>query len=917
MNANSWLNNKLGRDKSVFHKNDAGFDVGGPIYIPKVYSGRDRTYFYISYEGFRQPSTTGVSQLTLPTAAARNGDFSGWTQPNGSLIPIYDPVSTRNVPGQGIVRDIFSGNIIPANRVSPISRKIASYIPDPNAPGLVRNYNTPGTGPEKRIDNTYILKFDHSFGVKNRLSYTQTHTGSHRNGAYDLPVDQRSNPLVWGPMLAFPLANSQRAQGDPYFGSVWRLNDTHMITPTLINTGSFGVNRVYKFLLGVTAEPAGQNWGDKVGGIKNDPYNNLHFPSVSFGTDNYYGWYTGVFQNENYTTWEGKDDITWIRGSHSIKMGVAYSKILTNADSSTDAAGSFSFHRLETAFPADNSGRSGNSFASFLLGALHGGSFAVPYAYLLRWPSWGFYLQDDWKITKRLTANFGLRYELNGATYEKHDRITYLDPKLPNPAADGYPGALTFMGNGPGRTGKRTFYDSPHGWGPRAGLAFQLTSNTVIRAGGGIFYSPSRLGHDNTGFTSFPSWSSPDTGVTPAFYWDNGFPAWQAPPFINPGFNAGLGGPFYDFPDGLSKNPSSASWNLAISRALPHSLVLDITYTGTKGTYLVSEKDNYMQINPKYAYLGGLLNRQIDDPAVAALGFKPPFPSFKALLGGNATLGQSLRLFPQYTGLRVGQDRNGNSTYHALILGINKRFSDGLSLVANYIWSKQLTDADASTRGIPNLIGAGVGGGVAQDNFNRRLEKSYGVIDTPHVFKLTASYDLPFGKGKKFLRGGLLDRIAGGWTLGSYMYAQSGFPMGVVDSGFDNFLKGGQQRPNLLTNFWRAPTQGSEFDPDKDLFFSTSGFVRRTNSSVDPIGNAPRYSGDTRFFGLFRTNVALSKSFRIAERLNFVLRGEAYDLFNQKRWSLPVSRDLANTQFGIITSASGSRSMQLSLKLVF
>jgi hypothetical protein len=267
--------------------------------------------------------------------------------------------------------------------------------------------------------------------------------------------------------------------------------------------------------------------------------------------------------------------------------------------------------------------------------------------------------------------------------------------------------------------------------------------------------------------------------------------------------------------------------------------------------------------------------------------------------------------------LRVGQDRVGNSNYNALIVGVTKRFSDGLSLNANYVWSKQLTDTDASTRGITNLIGSAVGGGSSQDNFNRRLEKSYGVIDTPHSFKLTGSYDLPFGKGKRFVQGRVLDRIVGGWTIASYMYAQSGFPMGVVDSGFDNFLKGGQARPNVTSNFWTAPSKGDKFDPDKDLFFLTSAFVRRTNPSTDPIGNAPRYSGETRYWGLFRTNLALSKAFRVAEKMNFVLRGEAYDAFNQKRWGQPDSKDLANSQFGKITTAGGSRSMQLSLKLVF
>ena len=187
------------------------------------------------------------------------------------------------------------------------------------------------------------------------------------------------------------------------------------------------------------------------------------------------------------------------------------------------------------------------------------------------------------------------------------------------------------------------------------------------------------------------------------------------------------------------------SWNFAISRVLPANFVLDLTYTGSKGTHLASDRVNIMQIDPKYAYLGALLNRQIDDPDVVALGFKPPFANFKQLMGDNATLGQSLRPFPQYTGVATGgmMNHSGNSTYNALIVKATKRFSGGLSLLASYTWSKLLTDADSSEPWIAGVVGSGVGAGAAQNQFNRGLEKSYGVLDLPHMFKLTGSYDFP------------------------------------------------------------------------------------------------------------------------------------------------------------------------------
>ena len=356
-----------------------------------------------------------------------------------------------------------------------------------------------------------------------------------------------------------------------------------------------------------------------------------------------------------------------------------------------------------------------------------------------------------------------------------------------------------------------------------------------------------------------------------------------------------------------------------VSRVLPSNFVLDATYTGSKGTHLASDRVNIMQIDPKYAYLGNLLNSQIDDPQVVALGFKPPFANFKQLMGGNATLGQALRPFPQYTGVTTGgmMNHSGNSTYNALIVKTTKRFSGGLSLLASYTWSKLLTDADSSEPWIAGVVGSGVGAGAAQNQFNRGLEKSYGVLDLPHMFKLTGSYDLPFGRGRKYLTSGVSSWVLGNWNLSSFMFAQSGYPMGLVDTGFQNNLRAGTPRPNVTSLDWRADTVGDRFDPDKDNFYDRSVIQRRTNPFADPFGNAPRLNGATRMFGVFRTNVAITKALPFREKMHADLRVEIFDLFNQKTWNRPVSQDLANAQFGVITGASGNRSMQMGLKFAF
>jgi hypothetical protein len=452
-------------------------------------------------------------------------------------------------------------------------------------------------------------------------------------------------------------------------------------------------------------------------------------------------------------------------------------------------------------------------------------------------------------------------------------------------------------------------------------LAYQVRENIVVRAGYGIFYASEKapgLTPSATGFTAAPSWSSADSGLTPAFWWDQGFPAWQAPPFINPAFNVGQGIAWFPA-DEIAKLPQTQSWNLAISRALKGNWVMDFTYTGSKGTHLASDRVNYMQIPEQYAKLGSLLNRPIDDPAVVAAGFTPPFPSFKQVLGSRATLGQSLRLWPQYSGVSTGgmQNHSGNSTYHALIVKASKRFSGGLSMVADYTWSKLLTDADSSDPWIAGVVGSGVGAGAAQNNANRRNEKALGVLDMPHMFKMTGVYDLPFGKTRKYVNSGPMSYIVGPWSVSAYIYGQSGYPLGVIDSGYSNFLSAGTARPNVTSLEWRAPVNGDNFDPYREPFISKNAFQRRTDPTVDPFGNAPRLNGITRSPGRFRENITITRTFPIREQSTLDFRWEIYDIFNLKTWSNPVSMDLANSQFGIVTGASGNRTMQLGLRFRF
>lgn len=926
LNANTWGNNRIGGKKAIFHKNEFGASAGGPIYIPKLYNGKNRSFFFFAYEGSRQPSTSAPGLLTVPTAAMKRGDFSDWKKANGTLIPIFDPATTQVGPTGAYTRQAFANNTIPMSRISPIATNIMKYMVDPNIStssvlsqygAMVNNLRTSGTAPSKAINNAQTLKFDQNFATANRLSFTFTRNVSYSDNAYDRDPSDWSN---WGPRLPFPLTGRTYYRGDTYYGAVFRANDTHMITPTLINTATFGYHRLYHQEHDVTAYVKGNNdWCQLVGALRNNPGCGNAMLSVSFATDSFYGWDASKDYDEFHNVFNIGDNLAWIKGAHSFKFGYGFQMIQTNRHYANSKAGKVGFSRLETATPTDNSGNSGSSFASFLLGAVDSGSLETGYSQGLRYPNHYFFVQDDWKITSRLTANIGLRVEINPPFYDKYGGLSYFDPALPNPAADGFPGAVRFTGVGPGRTGRMSYYDTQHGLGPRAGLAWQFEKDTVLRAGFGIFHSNYKQMGGNNGSEAAPSWVSPNAGVAPAFYWDSGWPGYQQPPYVGADYAAGSSFPLWYYIDQISGIlPNSASWNLAVARALPKDFALDVTYTGTKGTHLASNRINYMQVDPKYASLGTTLNRSITDPAVVALGFASPFPSFVSLLGPNATLRQSLRLFPQYTSLggRDWSEYDGNSTYNALIVQLTKRFSHGLSILTSYTWSKKLTDADSE---LPSTSdpGAGVGNGTSQNNLNRRLEKSYSTMDIPHQYKLAFSYDLPFGKGRSFFQSGILRYLIGEWTISSYALAQSGFPLGVTDNSYSNYLFAGPPRPDIVTNDWRTAQAGTgSFNPIGNLWLDSSAFRSRKNPALNPFGNAPRMNGAARSARVVRVNSTVMRGFPIKERLKAEFRWEAYDLFNNKVWTVPVL-ELSSASFGRVGGAAGNRTMQMALRLIF
>ncbi len=873
--------------KSKVRQNEYGVSAGGPVFIPKLYNGKNRTFWYFTWNGYKQNNGGGTAILSVPTAKMKQGDFSEL----GSRL-IYDPATTRTVNGQ-LVRDPFPNNIIPKNRWSSVSSNMLSLIPDPTAPGISGNYA--GTTLSTVDRNIYSIKGDHSFSDRHRIS-----------GLYSW---QRLNQLATA-NLPGPLASGSVTHDVP---DITRLNHDFIFTPTLFNHVTFGLSRYQSIFSQLPAQL--QDWANKLG-LKGVATNGSQsFPIVTF-TDSLTPFGTnpknrGAQQNWTY---DAMDGLTWVRGRHEFKFGFEYRRGRTFQDPFDDsyAQGLFNFNSLQTANPSSR-GNTGYSFASFLLGGPNDArrdfnTKGVNIIYGYR----SGYVNDNWKITSRLTLNLGLRYEIFIPRTDTNLTLSAFDPTIPNPGAGNRLGALSFAGTGTGRNGHVRFGDIYwNNLGPRIGGAYQLTPKTVIRAGYGMYFSAA---NGNTGGGCFPcGWgvsasptpTSPD-GIAPAFNWDSGFlvpPGFLPPPIINPSYANGQTVLVLSKEDGLAGRIQN--WQVNVQRELPMAFLLDVAYLGSKGSRLNSYVP-YNQVDPKYLSLGSLLSANITDPRVVAAGFQLPYPGFAG------TLAQSLRPYPQYNNIIHTYLGVGGLTYNALQTKLEKRFSS-LTLLAAYTWEKNIEINGAFTQ---------TGNGTApQDQYNLGAEKALSIHDIPHTLNLVYAYDLPFGHGRKYLASAhpVVSAVVGGWTIaGIHQYRsgsliQIGAPVNTLGTGV------------LFTPALRANTTGSAIQTgvDRTSLDPNNPGVRWLNRTAFSIpgayqfGSAAPFLNDVRNPPFFTEALSLVKRFKIRERADVEYRADISNVLNRTSFG-GINVNLSDPNFGRATGVQqGPRIIQMALKLNF
>ncbi len=893
-NANAWARNASVNPATSFRpkerQNEIGGAAGGPIFIPKVYDGRDKTFFFFTYTQRLLPANISFPLLTVPTAAMKQGDFSGL----GSQL-IYDPATTN-----AGARTPFPGNRIPASRFSNVSRNLIPLIPDPTRSASINNYDFVNQSViEQKI---WSLKFDHAFTPNNRLAFFL----SKENGGNQDTTN-----------FAGPIGNGLGFSGQlPY--NV-RFNHDLSLTPNFLIHTTVG----YSATRQLWDNPAQAGWASKLG-IPGQTAEADAMPRINFrgaAALSPYGVQDGKVANggQDNDTLHISQGMTWIKGKHEFKFGWDHRRLSTFGFDLASSNGQYFFSRNQTAVPGSGSG-SGHEFASLLLGAAEEANRGVLPIILdeINYRYTAGYFSDNWRVNQRLTLNLGMRYEVPIGFYFPSGNWGSLNLTKPNPGAGGIAGALDFYGNGPGRTGKVRPYPTDYtNIGPRVGFAYQATSKTVLRGGWGIFYQT--LGNGGCGCR--PGFTAPNAlqgnFVDPVLNWDGGIPVgpnYAPPPNFDPAQLNFQGADFLG-PE-FGQAPRVTNWSFNIQHEIAKFL-FDVGYVGNRANGLNSTI-NINQLQTSQLSKGSLLQSTLASPAgQAALAngtVRLPYAGYPL----TRTVAQALRPFPQYLDVWSRNSGQGQTWYDALQAKAQRRFGN-LQIMANYTWSKSL--ANAHFRQIfSQQFNVG-----AQDAYNLSDMKSFLPFDQPHVFNLMFSYDLPFGGGKRFFSktNVVADALLSGWTISGIARQASGALIQVTTPG--NPLNGAifstATKANVNNSVpIRTSANYGDLDPNNPntRWFNAGAF---TAAPAFTLGNAALYYDDFRQPVVAFENVGLAKRTVLFKNdrnpVELLYRADAFNLFNRTRFG-GVNGAIGNAAFGRPSGPQvGARAITMGLRLSF
>jgi hypothetical protein len=923
-------------DTPIDRHHDFGFTAGGPVYIPKVYDGQDKTFFFWSFEQNRVSQTT-TAALTVPTEAYRNGNFSDpslWTQtpltgtcfdpsnpatcgvdPAGQPLlngTIYDvskaqPYTYTDLSGNKttyLVAPAFPGNVITQNRWDPVAVKIQNLIPHPTNNLPTENYVT--TYPATITNSIYALKMDHNLSSKLKISGYWS-----LNSAY-IPIRDG---------LPYPITEEEDIGNT---GHTARINLDYTISPTkLLHLG--GGYLGFEFINDQSYPPnsaGGFNALQAIGmpGIQYNEFpafyglNGANGSGVGVGGASGDNFGSNSFQHQWVEKPTAVATFNWVKGNHSYKFGGEFRVESYPSKVQSPANGAFYFDAAQTGLPyllttSLPDGSIGFPYASFLLGAVNRGETALPSDFHLGKKSFAFFAQDSWKATHKLTIDYGLRYDFQ--TYIKTDgRVPGFGFTTPNPAYGNIPGAVMFEGYGPGRCNCDFASNYPYNFGPRLGIAYQLTKKTVLRAGFGISTAQTALLEmDTLRFGSDVHYGPNPTYGLPISQLQNGPPI--VPPVLQwPNYYAGQAPitPGAMFLNGFDRHagypPRQTMWSIGIQRELSRNLSLEASYVGNRGVWwnsdgALSDPNRVTpailaahNFDPTLANTAGdaLLLQPLSSLSAAQLTqFKlsPPYAGF------SGTVSQALRPFPQFGGIFMQWSPLGNTWYDALQVKLTKRYSHGLELNANYTFQKELTvgseTQDTAYSIFPSVV-----------NLNDlRLNKTISGLSIPHRLVISGTYTTPKANVYKPLSVLMKD-----WRIGALLTYQSGFPIqapgalnnlnpattlslcepmsapfqtcngalglfGIASVGFQSRVPG----VPLYTQ-----DINSHYDPNTTFILNQAAWTSPPDGKF-PTGSP--YYNDFRYRRTPTENISLERIFRIRESKTLTIRVELYNAFNR------------------------------------
>jgi hypothetical protein len=910
--ANDFFANSAGEGKAPIRFNQFGGALGGPVYIPKVYDGRNKTFFFFAYEGLRWDrayTTTG----TMPTALQRVGDFSQTFNQAGQQITVYDPNSTVLTNGQ-YTRTPLPGNRMATSQINPVALNMVPYLPLPNTTGnaLTGANNFTSTMSAPLNQDSYSLRVDQKITDSQKLFVRW----SKNNGTVDRPdVYGNGNPnfAYSQPTDGTDLSHNQEAVA----------NYNIVVNPTTVIELSSSVLHYWlgrqNPALGFDPTQLGMpSYFHNVGLTSCFPSVSVSGMGATINVPDTGGGFIGNCQytNQSYDTFSEYANMTKVKGAHTLKLGADwfYNRWSQRPQPASNNY-AFSSDFTQGPNPVAASGNSGVGFASFLFGTGDSGSIQSDSpGEFVGYHSYGVYFQDDWKVSPKLTLNLGLRYDFNAPWSEKYNRINNWNGNATTVSQGvSFTGGLEFPGVNGLPTGQ--FQDNRTNIAPRFGFAYSPDAKTVVRGGFGMFYGPTNgagfAGNMSpyTGFSASTNWTSTVNGVTPVNLLSNPFPGgFQRAPGSSQGLLTLLGQTLETM-DRARLNLYSEQWNFGIERTLPGSFLLSASYAGSHGVHLYSPV-NYDQLPNQYLSMGNALLNLVPNPYFGMVNSGP-------LSTASVQQGQLLRPYPQFQGVTAESNSYGDSIYHSLQVKLERRFAHGFGMLLSYTYSKLIDDVLASDtyEGFP---GETFSAGYIQDSTNRRADRAVASFDTPNYLAINGNWELPFGHGKAFLsHGGWTNALFGGWQLNGIFNIHTGAPLGLTT------------QTNTLYNYGAYSYASNTERPDYlgGPVYTSGSVSSRVNDyfNVNAFGlPAPFTYGDTgrllpylRAPGEVNLDMSLFKEIPIHERMHLQFRAEVFNLLNHPQFDAP-NTVIGSPQAGVISDQVNSpRDIQLALKLLF